>query len=197
MERVINPITKKYINVNGPKYNQLVEEGYTTSYLNSLKRVEDLHLNRITDQPIAFNDDVMKMIVYYLPLHELFVLYHTSKYFTTLLNNVDLLKTLSGNIVPTPTSFMALIHDKINNKYTYKYSMKYYKIIHDAYLRHELISSCKTRRTSKSKLCEAKDYLKQHGFAKEIDLLYASKNEHAYGQHLSHLEYAIIYHALL
>lgn len=213
MERVINPKTKKYINVDGPTYNKLLSEGYTKSYLNSLHKVEDLQLNLISDEPVQYNDDVLNTIIRYLPLNELFAMYHTDKHIRQLLNNKALLKDLGKNFDVEPTSFMDFIHQIIKDKYKYDmndlhnnllfdykkrwYSgnvIKAYNIIYNSYKKGELISSCKTRRTTDTALCYAKQFLRKE-YAKEIDLLAGAKLNN-YSQYLNHLEYAIYYKLL-
>ena len=213
MERVINPKTKKYINVDGPTYNKLLSEGYTKSYLNSLHKVEDLQLNLISDEPVQYNDDVLNTIIRYLPLNELFAMYHTDKHIRQLLNNKALLKDLGKNFDVEPTSFMDFIHQIIKDKYKYDmndlhnnllfdykkrwYSgnvIKAYNIIYNSYKKGELISSCKTRRTTDIALCYAKQFLRKE-YAKEIDLLAGAKLNN-YSQYLNHLEYAIYYKLL-
>ncbi len=224
-DRVINPKTKKLIKINGPTYTKLIDEGYTKSYLNSLKKAEDLQLNLVTDKPIEYNDDVMNTIIRYLPLNELFAFYHTNKHFAKLLNNQELLKNLSENFdIKSASSFMDFINQIIKNKYKYDMSTLHdlkdpkseyvgyrkntyrwyiqtqiseYKIIYNAYHKGESITSCKTRRTTDTDLCHAKNYLQKHDYASEIDRLSASKNNEDYKKNLNHLEYAIYYKLLL
>ena len=214
-DRVINPKTKKLIKIDGPTYTKLIDEGYTKSYLNSLKKVEDLQLNLVSDKPIEYNDDVMNTIIRYLPLNELFAFYHTNKHFAKLLNNKELLNDLSENFdIKSASNFMDFINQIIKNKYKYDMSTLHdlkekekinnyrwysetvyssYKIIYNAYHKGELITTCKTRRTTDTDLCHAKNYLQKKGYAYEIDQLSASKNNQDYKKNLNHLEYAIYY----
>ena len=220
MKRIINPKTKKYIHVDGPNYNKLVEEGYTKSYLNSLQKVSDLQLAMVTDQPITYNDDVMNVIIGYLPLNELFALYHTNKHLSHLLNNPELLNALIQNFeidinkVRKPiTTFMQFIDELLYD--VYKYDMqelhtkvgikkpnyyhnviRAYNMIYNQFLKNKLISMCKTRRTTNTELCHAKHYLQKNGYTKEVDILSSSKNNEEYKHNLSRLEYAIYYNLL-
>lgn len=217
MSRVINPKTKKYIHVNGPTYNQLVEEGYSKSYLNSLKNVKDLQLNLVTNEQVQYNDDVILMIIRYLLLNELFAFYHTNKHFHKLLNNNLFIDELNENYNVKGLNFMDFIHQIIYKKYNYNMNdllnigklnciaSKYkwytfnavngYTLILDCYHHGELISAFKTRRTTQGRLGEAKRYMRKE-YAKEIDILSASKNNKAYEKNLSYLEYAIYYNLL-
>lgn len=217
MERVINPKTKKYIHVDGPTYNQLVEEGYSKSYLNSLRNITDLQLNLTTQNQISYNDDVILMIIRYLQLNELFAFYHTNKHFHKLLNNTLFIDELNENYHVNTKNFMDFIHQLIFRKYKYDmnelttfkyskgkkeknnyyiiYSVEQYITILKNYYKGVLISSCKTRRTTKSGLCNAKHYMKKD-YAKEIDTLSASKNNKEYEKGLLQLEYAIYYQLL-
>ena len=220
MERIINPKTKKYINVDGPTYNKLVEEGYTKSYLNSLRQVSDLQLAMVTDQPIAYNDDVMNVIIGYLPLNELFALYHTNKHFSHLLNNPELLNALIQNFeidtnkLQEPiNTFMSFINQLIYNVYQYDMKelhtkvgikkpnyyhnvVRAYNMIYNQFLKNKLISMCKTRRTTNTELCHAKHYLQKNGYTQQIDILSSSKDSEEYKNNLSRLEYAIYYNLL-
>ena len=219
MDRVINPKTKKYIKIDGPTYNKLLDEGYTKSYLNSLHQKEDLELSMTTDKPIEYNDDVMITILRYLSLNELFAMNHTSKHISKLLNDLFLLNDLAINFKIEPVhSFNAFIHDIIYKKYKYDMSTLHdlndvkpgsknlsrqysfniissFKLIYNAYRQEQYISSCKTRRTTDNPLCHAKIYLKDYGFNKEIDRLQASTPKD-YKKNLNQLEYAIYYHLL-
>lgn len=95
MNRVINPKTKKYIRIDGPTYNKLLEEGYKKSYLNSLKCVENLQLEK--NKQISYNDDVILLLIRYLQLSELFAFYHVCTQFNKLINNAIFIEELNDN----------------------------------------------------------------------------------------------------
>jgi hypothetical protein len=196
MERVINPLTKKYINVNGPTYNKLLEDGYEASYLNSLKTINDLQLSNITTEPVKFNDDMMYNVIMYLDLPKLYALYHTSKYFVRLLNKPEILLFLSEKFdVPRFDTFNQFINDIIGNIWKHDYSLRqimnsYFFIFNMFNQWNKKITECKTRRTSDNKLCRSK-YKLRKDFPKEIDKLSASKDDDNYKNNLTHLLYAI------
>lgn len=203
-DKIINPLTKKYIKVGGPTYYKLIDEGYKESYLMSLKTKNDLQLSNITNEPVQFNDDVMNIILRSLDIRELFAMYHTNKYIVKSLNNKQLLSDLAEQfeIEPTDTFYdfiISIINDYLKTDIT-NLNKKYYsnnvhiflelKIIKDAFINnHEKITMCRTRRLDKNKLCLAKYYLLKNGFGKEIELLNSSKNDDEYKKNLYHLEY--------
>lgn len=217
MERVINPKTKKYINVDGPTYNKLVEEGYAKSYLNSLKTVEDLQLNLKTDEQVQYTDDVILTLIKYLPLQELFAFYHTNKQFHKLMNSKIFIDYINKTYDINVHNFMDFINIMIYNKYkvnmndlykddnkSYRYvfdDIWGYNVIYKEYKKGNLISVCNTtKRTTRSKginvkLCESKQTMRKE-YAKEIDNLYGSKNNKEYEKNLNQLEYAIYYKLL-
>jgi hypothetical protein len=196
-EKIVNPITKRYIKVNGPTYMKLVEEGYKPSYLNSLKDIKTLELNSITDEQIQFNDDVMHIIINKLNLQELYALYHTNKYFKNLLDSEPILNELCKKYftcwenINTFDDFVYVFNYKYN-----EYTLKSLNLIKSTYINeNKKITECKSRRLDKTPLCNAK-YNLSYGYKKEIDLLSSSKNDKEYKKNLAYLEY-VINHRLL
>lgn len=204
MNRIVNPKTKKYINVDGPTYNKLLEDGYTKSYLNSLKNLNNLQLNLKTDEPIMYNNDVILILIRYLHLNELFAFYHTSKQFHICLNNEIFIVELCKNYRVIAKNFMNFIHQIIYKKYKYDMNASIprngnwwnvndviaYKIIMKEYNQGNYLSMCKTKRTTKNKLCEIRNYMRRD-YAKEINNLSAAKTTEAYKSCLIQLDYAI------
>lgn len=62
----------------------------------------------------------MNTIIRYLPLNELFAMYHTNKHFANLLNQKELLNDLSENFdIHHASTFIDFINQLIKNKYRY------------------------------------------------------------------------------
>ena len=217
MERIINPKTKKYIYINGPTYNKLIEEGYSASYLNSLKKVENLQLNLITTQLITYNDDIILILIRYLQLNELFAFYHTSKQFIRLINNNLFIIELNKNFRVKADNFMNLIHLIIYNKHKYNMHDLYkeppgrvywwynsniienFNVLYNQYNKGNLLNNTIMVRTSrhsqKNILCGVKKNMIKN-YAKELNKLSSSKNIIEYKKNLIRLEYAIYYNLL-
>lgn len=196
-EKIINPITKRYIKVNGPTYMKLVETGYKPSYLNSLKDIKNLELNSITDDQIQFNDDIMLIIIKKLNLQELYALYHTNKYFKILLDSEPILNEICKEYyvrrknVNTFDDFVYIF----NYRYD-KYILNSLNLIKSTYINeHKKITECKSRRLDKTPVCDAK-YNLSYGYKRELDLLSSSKNDKEYKKNLAYLEYVINYNLL-
>jgi hypothetical protein len=195
MERIINPKTKKYITIGGPTYNTLLEKGYEASYLNSLKTKYDLALSNRTTEPVKYNNDVMKQIIMYMNIANIYALYNTSKYFIRLINQPEVLKYLGDKYgYENFTSFNQLIEGIIHDNTPYITSafLNNYNIIAT---NKNKITICKSRR-DKSMLCYAKYQLHKYGFGKELDILYYSKTDAMYKKNLYGLYYALLYELL-
>lgn len=206
-QKVINPITKKYIKINGPTYNQLVDKGYTTSYLNSLKNKEDLYIK--PNQFISFNNDMMSNIIMYLDPQQLYVLYHTSKLFEKMLNDPHMLHMLNEKYnLENYTNFIDFIDHFVNivikkkwdrvdsTHYRWESIIQYLNIIKNEYHKNNKLTGCRTRKLSETPVCKAGFYFRYIGYDKEIDLLASSLSDNEYKINLYQLEYAIYNHLL-
>jgi hypothetical protein len=205
-QKVINPITKKYIKINGPTYNQLIDNGYTVSYLNSLKNKEDLYIK--PDQFISFNNDMMSNIIVYLDVQQLYTLYHTSKLFEKLLNDPHILHMLNEKYnLENYTTFIDFIDhfinivikkkwDRIEKHYRWESIIHFLNIIKDEYNKNNKLTGCRTRKLTETLVCKTGFYLRFIGYDKEIDLLASSRSDNEYKINLYQLEYAIYNHML-
>ncbi len=201
MEQIINPKTKRFIKIGGPSYKKLINEGYKESYLNSLKNINNLQLNTITDQPIHYNDDIMTIVIQTLQLPELYALYHTSKYFHKLFNTKQILDNLINDFEIKAATFDDFISILIKNYLKIDFDQNKifdeYQIIENAFINnHEKITMCRTRRLDQNIICIAKFYLLKKGFSKEIENLSGSKTDDQYIINLKNLKYQLYYDTL-
>lgn len=197
---IINPKTKRFIKIDGPSYKKLINEGYKESYLNSLKNINSLQLNTITDQPIHYNDDIMTIVIKTLQLPELYALYHTSKYFQKLFNTKQILDDLTNDFGIKADTFDEFVDILINNYLKINFNQHKvfdeYQIIENAFINnHEKITICRTRRLDQNVICIAKFYLLKNGFI-EIEKLSGSKTDEEYTINLKNLKYQIYYDTL-